>query len=271
LWNVAADDLQLGHALYELALNSQEAMPEGGRFSMEAENVAIAEADLAAHPAGHIGDFVRLSICDTGAGMSPTVRAHAFEPCFTTKAGGRAAGLGLALIAAIVEQQRGWIECQSQLRHGTQFEIYLPRYQTDAPVQSSGSNIQKPHGATPTILLAEPDPMVRDLGRRILEAEGYRVLLAEDGVQAVNIFQQEPQSIDLAILDLNIPKLTPYAVLERLVELDPHVRVLFSGGYFTEDLTNSDGHTMGVVTKPYHHDELIQMVRHSLAKHAKER
>src|SRR5262249_60728032 len=99
------------------------------------------------------------------------------------------------------------------------------------------------------------------------QSEGYRVLLAEDGVQAVNIFQQEPHQIDLAILDLNIPKLTPYAVLERLVELDPNVRVLFSGGYFTEDLTNTDGHTTRVGTKQYHRDELIQMVRHSLARH----
>src|SRR5262249_54985304 len=156
-----------------------------------------------------------------------------------------------------------WIECQSQLRHGTQFEIYLPRYSSEAPAQSTASQPKKPPGATPTILLAEPDPMVRDLGRRILQADAYRLLLPSDGTQAANICQQEPHQIDLAILDLNIPKLTPYAVLERLVEIDPQVRVLFSGGYFTEDLTNTDGHTMGVVTKPYHRDELIKMVRHS--------
>ena len=113
----------------------------------------------------------------------------------------------------------------------------------------------------PTILLADADSVVRDIGRRILEKKGYRVLLAEDGEQAVSVYRNEPQKIDLAILDLNMPRLTPYAVLEQMLAIDHDVHVLFSGDFFTEDLTTSEWHTLGVITKPYQEDELIEMIQ----------
>jgi len=108
--------------------------------------------------------------------------------------------------------------------------------------------------------------MVRDVGRRILEAEGYEVLLAEDGAHAVAVYQCDHERTDLAILDLNLPRLSAYAVLERFVEMNPAAKVLFSGGYLMEDLTGSHGHTLGVITKPYRQGELVQIVRRALSR-----
>jgi signal transduction histidine kinase len=128
LWLVAADELLLGQSLVELALNAGDAMPQGGQLTLEVENVTLAEADLPAHPPRRVGQFVRLRVRDTGRGMQPAVRAHLFEPCFSTKKSGQGAGLGLSLVFAAIEQQHGWIECTSQVDQGTQLDLYLPRY-----------------------------------------------------------------------------------------------------------------------------------------------
>jgi signal transduction histidine kinase len=130
-WPVAADELLLGQALLELAMNAQDAMPHGGRLSVEIENMVLSESDLANHPQGRSGEFVRVRVSDTGRGMKPTVRSQIFEPCFTTKETGQASGLGLALVFAAIEQQHGWIECQSQVNRGTQLDLFLPRYGGD--------------------------------------------------------------------------------------------------------------------------------------------
>jgi signal transduction histidine kinase/ActR/RegA family two-component response regulator len=270
LWPVAADELLLGQALLELAMNAQDAMPQGGQVRVELQNVEINAAELANHPGGSLGKFVRIRFSDPGHGMKPAVRARIAEPGFTTKEEGRAAGLGLALVFAVVEQHRGWIECSSRSGHGTCFGLYFPRHGADAPADTAHAAVKKPHGATPIILLADADPMVRDVGRRILQKQGYRVLLAEDGQDAVAIYRQEKEQIDLAILDLNMPRLTPYAVLERLLEIDPHVRTIFSGGYFSEDLTAAKGHILGVITKPYRQNELVEMVQRALTARAQE-
>jgi two-component system, cell cycle sensor histidine kinase and response regulator CckA len=265
IWKIAADEQLLGQSLLELALNSQDAMPEGGRLNLELQNVQISPPDLSNHPRRYLGDFVRLRVSDTGPGMPQAIRAHLFEPGFTTKEVGTAAGLGLALVHAVVEQHHGWIECQSQADSGMQFDLYFPRYGAELAATSNSGVQQQPVDDTPTLLLADADPMVRDVGRRILEAEGYRVLLAEDGLQAVAIYQQAQQRIDLAILDLNLPRLSAYAVLERLVEMNPIAQALFSGGYHTEDLTEGQGHTLGVITKPYRPTDLVEMVRRALS------
>ncbi len=131
VWPVPADELMLGQAILELALNAQDAMPEGGQVRVELENVTIDQPQLASHPDGRHGKFVCMSFSDTGPGMKPAVRARISEPGFTTKDEGRAAGLGLALVFAVVEQHCGWIECASHAGQGTRFDLYLPAGQAD--------------------------------------------------------------------------------------------------------------------------------------------
>lgn len=165
--------------------------------------------------------------------------------------------LGMALtmrsLSARLELERLRRESEKQTRQ-------------DLAVESTTGKPAKPHGTRPTILLAEAEPMVRDFGRLILEAQGYQVLVAEDGVQTVEIFRQSPEQIDLAIVDLSIPRLSGDAVLSRLLELDPSVEVLFSSAYFAEDRTEGGSHLVGVISKPFLRQELVRMVECALAR-----
>ena len=246
-------------------MNAQDAMPGAGQLKLELENITLTKSALSSHAGGYAGQFVRLRVSDTGCGIKSSLRDQIFEPCFTTKTTGAAVGLGLTLVRSTMEQHHGWIEFDSQAGSGTQFDLYFPRYGAESAAPMKASSGMQLTGAAPVILLADADPLVRDVGRRILETEGYKVLLAEDGAQAVAIYQREPDRIDLAILDLNLPRLSAYSVLERFVEMNPAAKVLFSGGYLIEDLTTSHGHTLGVIAKPYRQSELVEMVRRSLS------
>jgi hypothetical protein len=278
VWPVYADEQLLGQAVLELAMNAQEAMRQGGQLTIELDNVTLTAAEMAKHPHGQAGGFVRLRIADSGRGIPEAVRDQLFEPFVNGAAWNKGRGLGMTLVLAVVEQHHGWVECHSQVGRGTQIDLFLPRHGFELaehrPAQredvSSEAPIARTHKSDvsqTTILLADRDPLVRDVGQRILEAEGYRVLLAEDGGQVIATYREAKEQIDLAILDLNMPRLTAYVVMERLLEIDPEARVLFSGGYFTEDhMTPTDtGHTLGVIAKPFSPQEFVGVVRQALA------
>jgi two-component system, cell cycle sensor histidine kinase and response regulator CckA len=264
LWPVAADQLLLGQALLELALNAQDAMPCGGELRIELENVAISEADVANYPGGQMGEFVRLRVRDNVQGLPTTDRPRVPELCSGTNELGKPAGLPLPLVTAIVEHHHGWIHYVSDVNQGTRFDLFFPRYGTEATGEIHLPNAERPHGAVSTVLLCEADPLLRDVGQRILEGQGYGVLVAQDGAQTVKTFCEAQQRIDLAILDLNSPRLSAYAVLERLVELDPQVKVIIAGGCFRDDLNTASGHAVGVISKPYRREDLITIVQRAL-------
>lgn len=274
LWRIRADSSQMGQVLMNLCLNARDALADGGRLVLSTSNQLIRQSDLGAHFDGRPGEFVRLSVSDSGKGMSAEVLEHLFEPFYTTKEPGKGTGLGLAVVFGIISQHEGWIECRSESERGTQFDIYLPRLAADKHV---GDTIKDDHGdsvrgGNECILLADDHELVRRLGNQILNRQGYKVMTASDGNQAVECYKNHADNIDLVIIDLAMPKISGSQVLRQLKTINPNVCVLVSSGYFTEDALKAveqEG-ADGFVPKPYRPDGLARAVRDALDK-AKER
>jgi PAS domain S-box-containing protein len=272
LGTVRADPGQINQIVMNLCINARDAMPEGGRLMLETSNITLDEEFARLHLEARPGEFVRLRVADTGYGMPPQVRQRIFEPFFTTKEPGKGTGLGLAMVFGIVKQHEGWIDCYSEVGQGTRFDLYLPRtvaFQTRPSglrrALGNGSATESSRPGGETILLADDEPLIRNLGRTILERYGYRVLLAADGLEAVNLYRQQQESIALVILDLTMPRLSGRDAFRQLVQLDPEVRILFASGYSAEHVADTDGeHLLGFVGKPYHPRDLVQSVRTAL-------
>jgi PAS domain S-box-containing protein len=270
-WLVQADLGQINQVLMNLCLNARDAMPNGGRLSLDLCNVTLTAEAARLHLEARPGDFVRLRVRDTGEGIAEDILPRIFEPFFTTKGPGKGTGLGLAMVFGIIKQHQGWIECSSQLNVGTCFDIYLPRHLPAAEVSLPLTLSAAPRPGSETILLVDDEAMIRNLGRMILERYGYRVLLAEDGVEALNLYRGKPEEISLVVLDLTMPHLSGREVLQKLLEIDPNVRVLLASGYSAEHAIDFESdRIVGFVGKPYRPDDLARHVRSALDKPIRE-
>ena len=260
---VHADPGMLTQLLVNLAVNSRDAMPRGGKLVID---TAVLDADevpsRATVPAG-AGQFVRLSVSDTGCGIPLQHRAHIFEPFFTTKEVGKGTGLGLATVFGIVEQHRGWIDVDSRVEEGTTFHVYLPRLETAEQIPESPSE-QVVRGGQETILLVEDESPVRGLIRRLLERVGYRVYEAASGVAALDVWREHRDRIDLLITDVVMPGgINGRELAERLVKDRPGLKVLFCSGY-AEDMFGSDSRSadaFNFLEKPFDQKQFLQRVR----------
>jgi PAS domain S-box-containing protein len=262
LWRVRADANQVNQVLLNLCLNARDAMPEGGHLLLETQNVTL-DADAARrHVDAAVGEFVRLRVRDTGHGIPEEIRARIFEPFFTTKGPGQGTGLGLAMVFGIVKQHQGWVECASTVGQATTFDVYLPRCADELPAPPAPAASPGQTTGTETILLVDDEAMIRDVGRLVLQKAGYRVLMAADGRQAVDLYRREHARIDLVILDLTMPHLSGRDTLRELVAINPRVRALVTSGYSAEDkLPIGVTGVAGFIPKPYRLDELLQVVR----------
>ncbi|MBY0527854.1 MAG: PAS domain S-box protein [Gemmataceae bacterium] len=266
VWMVQADPGQMNQVLMNLCLNARDAMPQGGKLTLETHNISLDAATAARTIDGRPGEFVRLRVRDTGCGMGPDVQERIFEPFFTTKEPGRGTGLGLAMVFGIVKQHQGWLECKSEVGHGTCFDVYLPRLVTSVATAPPPAALDGVRGGTETILLADDEVVVGRLGLTILERHGYRVLSAMDGAEALEIYKQKGSSIDLVILDLAMPRLSGPETLRELRKINPAVSVLISSGYSSdEDMRAVErAGVLGFVAKPYRPTDLARRVRAAL-------
>lgn len=262
VWWVQADPGQISQVLLNLCLNARDAMPQGGTLTLETVNTVVEDDYRRLHLGARAGEFVRLRVRDTGCGIPEEVLPRIFDPFFTTKEPGKGTGLGLAMVFGIITQHRGWVECHSAVGSGTHFDIYLPRSLAEGRPPSPAA-APTPQGGKETILLVDDEGIIRSLGRTILQQYGYRVLLAEDGLEAVDIYRKEGAAIDLVILDINMPRLSGGDALQHLSRLNPGVRVLFSSGYSAEQVIVTEG-VLGFVHKPYRPQELAAAVRSAL-------
>lgn len=263
---VRADRGQLEQVLLNLAINAGDAMPQGGRLRLATATVDIDEAWAHRHSPMPAGRYVRLTVSDTGVGIPPETQARIFEPFFTTKARGKGTGLGLATVYGIVKQSEGFIWVESEVGRGTTFQVYLPAVREQVAAAVLIPRLEAISGGTQTILLAEDDGAVRRLARDVLAKQGYTVLDARDGDEALETARQYQGSIHLLIADVVMPGLSGRDLAERLAETRPAVRVLYTSGY-TENLMKRAGFERGLalLAKPFLPADLLRAVNRILA------
>jgi PAS domain S-box-containing protein len=230
LWLVKADPGQVEQVLMNLAVNARDAMPRGGNLTIELGNVRLDENYARTHPGVAAGRYVQLSVSDSGCGMDAATKARIFEPFFTTK-GDKGTGLGLATIYGIVKQAAGHVDVYSEPGRGATFKVYLPQTKEGGPLYKSAPGLAALPGGNETILLVEDEDGVRSLSRRVLQSCGYTVLEARDGAEAVELGRQHPQTIDLLLTDVVMPKIGGRELADKLVGVHPEMKVLFVSGY----------------------------------------
>jgi PAS domain S-box-containing protein len=268
LWTIFADPTQIEQVVMNLAINARDAMPSGGRLLIETHNLVVDEAYCLQHSYTKPGKYVQLMVSDTGCGMDSEIRRRIFEPFFTTKEVGKGTGLGLAMVYGIVKQHEGTIEVYSEVGQGTVFKVYLPV--DDKAVASEEVEIHaEVRGGTETILVAEDEVALRELTQDVLESLGYKVLLAKDGAEAVEVFKANWETIDLVLLDMVMPRLGGFEAYQLMRAVGGDVPLIFMTGYSSEIVQNkyvnqsiSIADLNGVlIQKPYSVEALGQKVR----------
>lgn len=260
---IAADHVQIQQLLMNLCINARDAMPQGGSITISTRALMIDEVDTI-RPAPRPGLYLVLSVSDTGCGMTPDVKQKIFEPFFTTKPVGKGTGLGLAMVYSAVQHHAGAIKVDSELGVGTRFTIYLPMNPSGFGAKESTALVETRRGSG-TILVAEDEPLVLDLAKRMLEGAGYEVLTATDGREAIRVFNDHRDEIDLVIFDVVMPQLSGWDAIHQIRGLNPTVPAIFATGYDREILPAfSNGAAPRVLRKPFGVDQLLELVQEVL-------
>ena len=269
---VFADRAQIEQVVMNLAVNARDAMPDGGRLVIETAAVKLGKSYIRQYPYVQPGRYARIKVSDTGSGMDEETQAHVFEPYFTTKAPGKGTGLGLSMAYGIVKQHDGHINVFSKLGRGTTFEAFLP-VASVPPEEKAGTPESSSPGGTETILVAEDESALRNLTKDILEGLGYTVLSAQNGEEAVKIYTENRDQIDMLLFDVVMPRMGGTQAYEKIRALDGKVvPLVLITGYSSETVQsrfvkhNPLIESLGIVVvqKPYSVDDLGRKVREVL-------
>jgi two-component system cell cycle sensor histidine kinase/response regulator CckA len=266
LGSVKADRGQIEQVIMNLVVNARDAMPEGGRLTIETANVELDEGFDSRHPQARAGSYVVLSVSDTGMGMDAQTQARIFDPFFTTKELGKGTGLGLSTVYGVVSQSGGHIGVYSELGHGTTFKIYLPRVGDDTSAERKSSAVPEVLRGAGTILLVEDEEPLRVLTRRLLIEHGYSVLDAGHPDQALQIARQHSGPIDMLLTDVVMPGMNGRVLVEKLAAIRPLPRIIYMSGYsgFTHgDLFDSEANFL---SKPFSRDTLFRKLQEVMAR-----
>jgi len=264
---VKADPGQIEQVIMNLAVNARDAMPEGGKVTIETANVELDENYAGGHISVQPGPYVMLAVSDTGTGMDAETQSHVFEPFFTTKEPGKGTGLGLATVYGIVKQSGGYIWLYSEPGKGTAFKIYLPR--VDEPAEVTGKArkpVGEPARASETILLVEDERSLRELASLTLQRYGYTVLEAPDAAQALRIAQQHQGQIQILVTDVVMPDMGGRELATHLARLRPEMKVLYISGYPNQALLHRGVLETGLafLQKPFTAADLTRRLREVL-------
>jgi PAS domain S-box-containing protein len=262
---VKVDPGQIGQVLMNLAVNARDAMPKGGKLTIETGNIKLDEMYVRMHPEVQAGRYVMLVMSDTGCGMTPLIKSHIFEPFFTTKGVGKGTGLGLAVVHGIIMQSGGHVEVYSEPNLGTTFKIYLPA--VDEEIETSDKLYADNHlRGTETLLLVEDEESVRELVCLVLQTHGYKVVQANDGKEALRMLERHNVRIDLLVTDVVMPGMGGRELAEFLLPKFPQMKALYMSGY-TDDAVVRHGilqAEIDFIQKPYSPHALLRKIRQVL-------
>jgi CheY-like chemotaxis protein len=264
LGTVKADAGQMQQVIMNLAINARDAMPRGGKISIRTANVVVGSDHERARFGTQPGRYVMLQVSDTGQGIDPAALERVFEPFFTTKEKGKGTGLGLATVYGIVKQGRGDVWAQSEPGKGSTFTIYLPRVADEGAPAETKETVRAVPSGTETILLVEDEDGVRRLLKHVLSKSGYTVIEAGSGPEALAAYRQQRRPIDLLLTDIVMPRMSGRELGERMVELQPGLKVIYMSGYTDEVVAGPGVNGSLFLQKPLRPDVLTARVREVL-------
>lgn len=263
LWQIEVDLSQLESAVVNLAINARDAMPQGGKLTIEASNQFVDDAYHQRNPEIMPGQYVTISVTDTGTGMAPDTLAQAFEPFFTTKEMGRGTGLGLSQVYGFVKQSGGNVKLYSELGHGTTVKLYFPRHHGKHALDDEAQELDLAGGQAETILLVEDDPDLRSYIGEILRGLDYRVIASANAIDALEVLAKKERSIDLLLTDIVMPGTNGRQLAEQAQLQNPDLKVLYMTGYSRNAVVHQGRLDEGVdlLQKPISQAELAHRVR----------
>jgi CheY-like chemotaxis protein len=260
---VKVDIASMEQVIMNLAVNARDAMPTGGRLTIETLNVSLDREYAAKHVETKAGAYVMLAVSDTGTGIPEDIRGKIFEPFFTTKPAGQGTGLGLAMCQGIVKQADGHIEVYSELDKGSTFKVYLPVVMEGAESLRKSPSTAPMRGGTETVIFVEDEPLVRDFAQQALSGLGYTVIDAANGFMALERAASHLGAVHILVTDVVMPKMSGTELAKKMVEKYPGIKVLYSSGYTENAIVHHGilGEDINFIQKPYTPSALAEAIR----------
>ena len=259
LWTVNGDATQLHQVLMNLAVNARDAMANGGTLKIAAENFAIDRDYARTHLDAQEGDYILITVSDTGAGIPADIKERVFEPFFTTKEIGHGTGLGLATVLGIVKGHGGFLDVYSEVGQGSQFRVFLPASEVIETAPEKIEDLPSGHGEL--ILVVDDEASIRDSSKTILETYNYRVLTARDGIDAIAIYSQHQDEIDLVLMDIMMPSMDGKVAIRTLQKINPQVKIIAVSGLVTREISSElDDSCLTFLAKPYSTEALLKII-----------
>lgn len=261
LWTVEAQPTQIHQLLMNLCINARDAMPEGGILTVKAENKFIDENFIGINPEAKVGNYVSITIADTGCGIPPDILERIFEPFFTTKRSGKGTGLGLSTTISILKSHGGFINVSSQVNKGSKFQVYLPATNHNLELKkTTKSHLEKGNGEL--IVVIDDEEYIREIVKNTLESHNYRIFAAGDGFKALSYYTQHKHEVSLILIDIEMPSIDGFRIIKVLQRMNPDIKIIaISGLGANRQLLQTNGiEVQGFLSKPYTVEELLELI-----------